>query len=168
MYAIGLFGSPTSPTTKLVRYGGNGFEQDTVIAEFVGEDPAARAVWDNRTNSLLTTIGYTGLQRIEGRTLLPLESTGQIAREIVLGGLYLAAVNADGSVTLWNRDTGEFLFDIYVFEDDGWVAMNSRGAFLASTPDLEKYLDFIPERRTRLDLDDFRIALPYREYYGKD
>ena len=163
LYAIGLFGSPASPTTRLVRYGGNRFEQDTVLAEFVGDDPAARAVWDDRTNSLFTTIGYAGLQRIEGRTSSPLDLTGQIAREIVLGGLYVAAVNADGSLTLWNRNTGELLFDIYVFENDGWVAMNVLGAFLVSSPELEKYLDFIPVRRTRLDLDDFRIELPYRE-----
>ncbi len=163
LYAIGLFGSQASPTTKLVRYGGSSFEQDTVIAEFVGEDPTARVVWDDRTTSLFTTIGYGGLQQIHGRTLSPLESTGQIAREIVLGGLYVAAVNADGSVTLWNRNTGELLFDIYVFEDDEWLAMNVRGAFLAGNSAVEEYLDFIPAHRTRLDLDDFRIELPYRE-----
>jgi len=163
VYAIGLFGSPGSPTTKLLRYGGTGLEQEAVIVEFAGEDAAARAVWDDRTNSLFTTIGYDGLQRMEGRTPSPLESTGQVAREIALGGLFVAAVNADGSVTLWNRITGELLFDIYVFADDGWVAMNPRGAFLASNRGLEDYLDFIPERRTRLDLTDFRIELPYRE-----
>jgi hypothetical protein len=163
LYAIGLYGSPAHPTTQLVRYGGDSYQQATVLAEFAGEDPNARAVWDNRTNSLFTTLGYAGLQRIEGRTPSILDSTGQIAREIAIGGLYVAAVNADGSVTFWDRYNGDFLFEIYVFEDDEWVAMNIRGAFFASSPDLERYLDLIPARRARLDLDDFRIELPYRE-----
>jgi WD40 repeat protein len=163
LYAIGLFGPPASATTRLVRYSGDRFAQNTIIDEFAGEDPNARAVWDDQTGTLFTTIGYAGLQRIEGRTPTRLDSTGQIGREIVLGGLYVATVNEDGSLSLWDRINGEFLFDIYVFENDEYLAVSSRGEFLASSAALERYLDFIPERRTRLDFNDFRLELPYRE-----
>jgi len=163
LYAIGLFGNPASPTTQLVRYGGESFAQRSTLVEFAGEDSTADVVWDDQSGKLLTTIGYEGLQRIDGRTSSRLGSPGQIAREIAIGGLFIAAVNADGSVSVWNRATGELLFDLYVFDDSGWIAITKDGAFLASNSRLERYLDFIPDGRRRLDLNDFRVELPYTE-----
>ena len=161
-YAIGLFGQQGVPETRLVRISGSGFDQVTVLDQFAGEDVTASVLWDSRTDSVLTSVGYEGMKRIKGRTLEIFESTGQIPREFAIHGLLVAAVNTDGSVTLWSRDTGEHLFDIYV-DGNQWLAMNRRGAYLSSSASMERYLDFIPDRRTRLTLEDFRITLPYRE-----
>jgi len=163
LYAIGLYGSPGSPATRLTRYSGRDLERETVLMDFNGEDSSATVVWDDETGRLYTTLGYSGLLRIDGLRTTRMDATGQIARVIHIAGLYIAAVNADGSVSLWNRYSGEFLFDLYAIEGGAWVAMNEDGAFYASSRSVERYLDFVSERRTRLDLNDFRIELPYRE-----
>jgi hypothetical protein len=163
LYGVGLFGSPGEPTTRLSRYSGADLERATVLVEFDGEDPFGRVFWDRETGILYTTVGYEGLLSVEGRTVTPRDATGQIARKIRSGGVYIAVVNADGSVTLWNRFTGEFLFDLYALENGEWIAMNENGSFFASDRSVEQYLDLVSERRTRLTLEDFRIDLPYRE-----
>ena len=162
VYALGLFGSPEFPESRLLRISGDELDQIRQLDEFAGEDATARVLWDRRTNAVLTTLGYEGVKRISGRTLEIFQSTGQIPREMAVQGLLVASANRDGSVTLCNRESGEHQFDIYVRGSD-WIALNRRGVFLSSSPALEQYLDFIPERRTRLTLEDFRMELPYRE-----
>lgn len=163
LYAIGLFGSTNAPKTRLLRFSGERFESQSQLAEYDGEDPEASVMWDDQTKSLYTTLGYDGLKRFEGRREVSMDSSGQIAREVAAGGFLVAAVNMDGSVSLWNRETGEFLVDLYVLEGDQWIALTQRGAFYSSSATTERYLDFIPGERTGLSLDDFRISLPYRE-----
>jgi WD40 repeat protein len=163
LYGIGLFGSPGAPQTRLTRFSGSDLGQQSVVGEFDGEDTQGRTLWDQQTRTLYTTLGYGGLQEVRGRLLYPLGPPGQIAREIVQGGLFTATVNRDGSVSIWDRNTKDFLFDLYVTLDNEFIAMNPRGAFLASSRTLERYLDVVSERQTRLEVADFRIGLPFIE-----
>jgi WD40 repeat protein len=162
LYTIGLFGTPADPTTRLVRLSGPRLDDDRQLAEYEGEDPGARVAWDSRTRTLYTTLGDDGIQQTSGISLEKMQNTGQLARDISIWGLLVATVNADGSVTLYDRSTGELLFDIYVFEDDSWLAIRPGGVFLSSGSGPEDYLDFIPAQRTRLQFDDFRMELPFR------
>jgi len=79
-----------------------------------------------------TSLGYA-LWRGQGdkgwtRQQLPARSP----RELAVGERYLAGVNSDGTITIWDPTSLEPVVDLYLFRDGEWLAMDTAGGYVAS------------------------------------
>lgn len=163
LYAIGLHGRQSDPTTRLLGLTGNGFSRSETLAESRHELSAGDLLWDHREEVLLSSMTYDEVRRYRrGRNDGPLEPVERLHGSLAVGAQLIAAVNLDGSVSLWNRDHGEHVADLVVVGSE-WIAITRLGDFLTSSRAAERYLTFLPFRRTRLELEDFRISLPFAE-----
>lgn len=162
LYAIGLHGRQSQPTTRLLRLTGSGFAQSEALDESSHELTAGDLLWDTREGVLLSSMTYDEVRRYRGaRSDGTLEPVERLHGTLAVGGNLIAAANLDGSVSLWSRDSGEHVAD-FVTVGSEWIAITRRGDYLASSRAAERHLTFLPAPRTRLELEDFRIPLPFR------
>ncbi len=160
LYAIGLHGSQSSPQTRLTRLTGDGFNSGTELERVPSELAHGDILWDPRTRSLFSTLDYQTVRQYRGRREQTLEATESLHTDLSVGANVLASRNRDGSASVWNRDTGEHIVDIYVLGSE-WVAISRVGTYVASSPRAESYLTFLPVENTRLSLEDFRVTAPF-------
>jgi hypothetical protein len=163
LYAIGLHGRQSDPTTRLLGLTGSGFSQSTVLDDSSHELSGGDLLWDSREGVLLSSMTYGEVRRYRfGRGDGTLEPVERLHGALALGGSLIAAVNLDGSVSFWSRESGEHVADFVVVGSE-WIAITRRGDYLTSSRAAERYLTFLPASRTRLGLDDFRVSLPFAE-----
>ncbi len=159
LYAVGLHGSQSAPTTRILQFDGRGFGRTTRLYQVDAERARADIVWDERSGSLLSTIEHRRVVRhSQGRAEF-FAPAQRMHGELAIGANLTVALNLDGTVTAWDRESGEILAD-YVVIGDEWVLLSPYGVYLTSSPAAEEYLTFIPVERTRLSLSDFRMRLP--------
>ncbi|MFW5788379.1 MAG: hypothetical protein ACOCW3_00435 [Spirochaetota bacterium] len=163
LYAIGLHGRQSDPTTRLLELTGSGFSQRTVVDESSRELSGGDLLWDSREGVLLSSMTYDEVRRYRsGRDDGSLEPVERLHGTLALGGSLIAAANLDGSVSFWRRESGEHVADLVVVGSE-WIAITRRGEYLTSSRAAERYLTFLPASRTRLELGDFRLSLPFAE-----
>ncbi len=159
LYAIGLHGSQSSPSTRLLRLEGRGFERATRLYHVEAERTRGDIVWDERSGSLLSTIEHRQVVRHSNGRSQFFDRAQRLHGALAIGANLAVAVNLDGTVTAWDRHSGEMVAE-YVMIGDEWVLLSPYGVYLTSSPSAEEYLTFIPADRTRLSLSDFRMRLP--------
>jgi WD40 repeat protein len=160
LYAIGLHGRHSSPQTRLLRLAGRGLATSTVLESSDDELSRGGLLWDARTESLLSSMEYRSVVRYRDGRREPFANAERLHGELTAGGAVVAARNLDGTATLWNRATGELLLNLYVLDGE-WIAIGPEGTYLSQSPRPERQLTFLPASRSRLDVEDFRIDLPF-------
>ncbi|HUX22814.1 MAG TPA: hypothetical protein VMW69_16380, partial [Spirochaetia bacterium] len=68
-----------------------------------------------------------------------LESTDHIPRKLVVHGDWVLSLNTDSTISVWNRMTGAFVFDLYLFKDMSWAIVLASGKFISS-PGARRYI----------------------------
>ncbi len=160
LYAIGLHGRQSAPTTRILRFDGRGLARATLLHEVDAERTRGDLLWDTASDSLISTLEYATVRRYMQNRSASFEPAQRLHAELAAGANLIVSRNLDGTVTAWDRRSGELLAD-YVVIGDEWVIMSPFGVHLTSSPAAERYLTFLPAERTRLTLSDFRIQLPF-------
>jgi WD40 repeat protein len=116
-------------------------DRGTTLLSFPGEDHSAGFAVDASTNSIFTSLGFKGVKQIMSATgdTISLERTDHIPRKLLLHGNWIISLNADSTITVWNRTTGKRVFDLYLFKDLSWAVISSSGRFMSS-PGARKYI----------------------------
>lgn len=109
-----------------------------VLATHAGEDLFATlaAAPDGRVYS---SLGPDRVRVWDGAGLTALEPSGRRPRQLAVAGGVLAARNADGTFTFWDRATGAVLFDLYLFRGFEWLVAEPGGSYVHSAG-AERYL----------------------------
>lgn len=158
LYSLGLVGSQASPATELMRHTQRLTRTDLLL-RIEQENPQADLLWDDRTSSLLTSVDPGRVYRFVDGSAELLEPVERLHQKLAVGGHVIASVNADGTVTFWDRRSGDHLVDLWIL-DAGWIAATVDGAFLASSLSAERYLTLLTAPRLRATVADFRLQLP--------
>ena len=116
-------------------------DQGKSLLAFSGEDHSAGLAVDPSTNSIFTSLGFKGVQQIVPATgsTTTLENSDDIPRKLLVHGDWVISLNFDSTISVWNRMTGQLVFDLYLFKDMSWAIVLSSGKFISS-PDARRYI----------------------------
>lgn len=161
LYAIGLHGDRSSPEARLTELTGRGFDRARVLERVDGESLSADLDWDDRERALVSSLEPRFVRRYSRGRESVLQPVEQLHRDIEVHGSLVAARNEEGSISFWDRESGEHLMDLTVIGSE-WIAISTAGRYLASSGAARRYLTLLPDSATRLTIEDFRIELPLR------
>ncbi len=154
LLTLGVEPAPAAPgqtRTVLKRRPRYALSRPQVLATHAGEDlfAALAAAPDGRR--VYSSLGLDTVRVWDGRSLEALEPSGRRPRQLAVAAGVLAARNADGTFTLWDRASGAVLFDLYLFRGFDWLAVEPGGRY-AHSPGARRYLGD--------DLRRWRVAAP--------
>lgn len=141
LYTLDIENSGSSTATVLKAHPLSTLGNGTPLLSYPGEDNNAGLAVDSAANSVFTSLGFRGVKELfptTGQTT-ELQGTDHVARKLIVHGKWLVSLNADSSLTVWNRVTGRRIFDLYLFKNLSWAAILASGQFVAS-PGAEKYI----------------------------
>ncbi|RKX77320.1 MAG: hypothetical protein DRP87_09525 [Spirochaetes bacterium] len=114
-------------------------ESQETLLEYAGEDLSAWAIPDPDSNAVYSSLGFEGVKKIINGNIIKFTDSGNIPRKLLIHSSYLFSLNRDSTISVWNKETGEKLLNIYLFNDLNWVAIPERSGYYSS-PDGEKHL----------------------------
>jgi len=106
----------------------------TTWLTYNGEDHGAGLTIDPATGTVYTSIGFSGVQALSspGEPAVQFDRTDHVPRKLVVSGNWLYALNTDSTMTIWNKNTGKLLLNLYIFKDDSWAAVLASGQYYSS------------------------------------
>lgn len=136
LLTLGVEPAPAAPgqtRTVLKRRPRYALSRPQVLAAHAGEDlfAALAAAPDGRR--VYSSLGLDTVRVWDGRSLDALEPSGRRPRQLAVAGGVLAARNADGTFTFWDRASGAVLFDLYLFRGFDWLAVEPGGRYAHSS-----------------------------------
>ena len=157
LYSLGLQKEGETFSTVLKEHTGRNFDLTYTLQTFKGEDLDAAFTMEHRPTTLYSTIGYNGIEVFPFSQETVFERGDHIPRKIVIHGSYLFSLNRNSTVTAWDKNTGESLFDLYVFKDSNWLILLPSGQYYSS-PGAKRYINFYDgTERYRGDTASFRL-----------
>ena len=116
-------------------------DQGQTLLTFSGEDHSAGIAVDASTNSIFTSLGFAGVKQIVPATgaTTTLEKTDHIPRKLLVHGDWVISLNTDSTISVWNRMTGNLVFNLYVFKNMSWAVVLKSGKFISS-PGARQYI----------------------------
>lgn len=116
--------------TFLKRLEGTGpTATSTVIASFSGEDIDADIAFAPNGPQLYTSAGSRNVSVWDGRKLSSLEETNRVPRQLAVGQRIVAAVNLDGSLSLWNAQSAAHICDIVLLDSGVILALTKKAEY---------------------------------------
>lgn len=157
LYALGLRrDSQDRIETVLQTFYGNQLQRRRTLFSVDGEFLNADLAVDASQGEIFTTLGESGVRRYDGRRFEEFAKDAHQSRRISLFSGLVLGLNRDGSLSLWSRETREYLATFYVLGPRQWIAITAEGEYLSSRGiDSEEYLS-APRGE---DVEDFRIRL---------
>ena len=121
--------------TAIKLHYGQSYENEEIIKQYWGEDISASIAYEPIENRLYTSLGFDAIQVWDpsGIYKSTFETSNHIPRNILISENLLISNNLDSSITVWNRRTQKILFDLYLFKDFSWIAVNSDSVVNASS-----------------------------------
>ncbi len=136
LYTLGVQGEGADLRTVLSVHDAATLSSGTPMLTIPATDLGATMAIDPFSGSLYTTLGYRGVRRLdpggspEAYTLF--QRTDHIPRKIALRNDWVVTLNSDSSLSVWDKKTGRWILDFYVFKNWSWLAMLPSGQFYAS------------------------------------
>jgi hypothetical protein len=133
IYTIGVSrnGSGRSETS-LVLHESDRPEQGRTVIKEPGEDLDAVVLPHPESNAVYTSLGGT-VRKISGSRRTTFDWNEPI-KELGVRGDVLYGIDGDGTLAIWNADSGRLLLSVYLFEDEGWIAMPPEGEMIWASP----------------------------------
>lgn len=157
LFALGIT-REEDPETIITRFtGSRDLTERTRVFRLRGEYLDGNLALDPESGSLYTSIGRSGITRVTGRRNETYGSAVHASRRLESSGGFLWSLNRDGSVSLWEPESGDRVGDVYVFEDGGWALVTTAGRFYASSDQAEDFVAAVSEDE---DTESLRLTLP--------
>lgn len=158
VYVLGLSRSQNGVETILERITGDGLRETQRLLEVPAEDLNADVVVDSRTGAVYLAAGLDGIIVWDGevRSLPP---TDHLARRLSVARGKIIAVNANGTLSIWNQATEHHLGDIYLFNDERWLAVGADNGGFFTDEEME-VADLLRQSDGNDEVSDERITLP--------
>ncbi|MBI9101380.1 MAG: hypothetical protein JEY99_03115 [Spirochaetales bacterium] len=155
IYSIGIEERRNRLRTVLRKHTGGDFNSSETILTALGENLDASMLIEEGGTRIFTALTSGGINMLYWGGFTPFEDTGDSPKKMLILDSFLIGLNTDGSLTFWNKASGEELFTFYLFTDLSWAAIFPDQTFLAS-PEGEKYLN-IYDGVSRRKLSTFRF-----------
>ena len=123
LYTLGLQNREGRIMTVLKQLQGDNFQRSQPLLSFPGEDHSATFVLDSL--HVFTSLGHSGIQVSGWEGFSALDSVEHIPRKISIDETLLASLNSNSSVSIWNKRSGGWLGDIYLFDDGEWIFVSN-------------------------------------------
>jgi len=143
LYTLGVQGEGGKLRTVLSIHDAATLSSGVPLLTVSGTDLGATMVIDPQSGNLYTTLGYRGVRRLDAggspQAYTLFQRTDHIPRGIAIRNDWIVSLNSDSSLSVWNKHTGQWILDFYVFKNWSWMAMLPSGRFYAS-PGALRYL----------------------------
>jgi WD40 repeat protein len=157
LYAIGLRRDAEDRIeTVLQSFSGGDLQRRRTLFSVDGEFLNADLAVDSAEREVFTTLGESGVRRYDGSRFQEFARDAHQTRTMSLFSGLVLGLNRDGSLSIWSRQTREYLATFYVLGSRQWIALTADGKFIASRGlDPEEYLS-APEDET---VSEYRVRL---------
>ncbi|MCL1818888.1 MAG: hypothetical protein FWG35_08140, partial [Spirochaetaceae bacterium] len=134
VYFLGLYGAAGGKTETRIFLVGNPQkpENHNSFAAYPAADVGAVAHIDPRETAVYTTLGSTVIRKWAGSRWVNFQSNNSLVTAMRDYGKLLFGINADGSVSAWEKQTGRLVGTFCILKDGRWMAVSSSGAALTS------------------------------------
>ncbi|MFP4534571.1 MAG: WD40 repeat domain-containing protein [Spirochaetaceae bacterium] len=157
LYALGLRRDAQNRVeTVLQSFSGNDLERRRTLFSVEGEFLNADLAVDSDRREMFTTLGESRVRRYDGSRFQEFVRDVHQTRTMSLFGGLVLGLNRDGSLSIWSRESREYLATLYLLGSRRWIAITAEGRFVASRGlNPEEYLsapegDEVSEYRVRL------------------
>lgn len=162
LYSLGIRGEGPNLRTVLAVHDAATLSSGIPLLTRPGADLGATLVVDPSSGALYTTVGYRGVQRIlpgsapDAYTLF--QRTNHLPRKVVVARHWVISLNSDSSLSMWDKQSGRWALDFYVFKNWSWLAILPSGKFYASPGALRYIKAYRGDSLTPLDAARYRIG----------
>ncbi len=155
IYSLGIEERRGRLRTVLKRHSDSGFVNAETILTALGENLDASMLIEEDGTRIFTSLATGGVNMLYWGGFSPFETTGYTSGKLILLGNYLIGLNTNGSLTFWNKASGEEEFIFYLFADLNWVALFPDNSFSASPGGIRYVRVFDGKSRLRLPPADY-------------
>lgn len=164
LYTLGLARNEGRIETILSLHYGRNLDSNRVIYRYPAERVTGSILVDEEEGVLYTTATERGIAAWDGAEFRLFAAAGHHPEQLAVQAGIVYGRNRDGTLTAWLAETGEVLFDFYLFSSSEWLAMGPGGMFLESREGVaRRYLSFVPEGNRSLDAYRLRLPILNRE-----
>ena len=139
LYSLGFETRNNRQKTVLKSHSGPVYEKSEIIFASGGEDSNASFVLDRQQSKLYTTLGYGAVSIIGYDGLKTFGDQNQIPERLMSSGDFLFSLNRDSSISVWDKKSGLFIMELYIFEDYSFLCVLSDSNYFTSGR-AERYL----------------------------
>lgn len=130
VYTLGLARTSEGMVTTLERVTGDGLRETELLLRVPAKDLDADVAVDDRTGTVYVAAGLEGVIVWDGETRM-LPQTDHLARRLTVGRGKIVAVNGNGTVSIWSQASESHLGDLYLFDDERWLAIGADGRYFS-------------------------------------
>jgi WD40 repeat protein len=165
LYTLSLEKRGNDIFTTLNRHSGRRLEKYETLYSVDEEDLKAKIGYDRENNRIYTTVGSLDILNISGKVHFSLENNNNNPSTVFVQNHGIYAINSDGTVSMWDKESGKHLFDLYIFKDYSWVIVTRNNYFHSSMRGMPtQHLNFYDGIRAfRGDEEIFNYMKSYRE-----
>ncbi|MFP3958979.1 MAG: WD40 repeat domain-containing protein [Spirochaetaceae bacterium] len=156
LFALGISRNGSTRTIVTQFSGLADLMHPTTIYRTDGEYLDSSLALDPASGALYTSAGPSGITRIDGEENPLFGEEVHATQRLQSAGGIIWSVNRNGSVSLWDPETGERTGDLYFFEDEGWALLTAEGRYFASSEQAEAFMASVSGRR---ETRAFRLRL---------
>ncbi len=157
-YVLGLARGNRGLVTTVERITGEGLRETELLFEVPAEDLEADVVVDDRTGVVYVAAGLDGVIVWDGEETRTLPQTDHLARRLTVGRGKILSVNGNGTISIWNQASEQHLGDVYLFDDERWLALGADGGYF--TAQNMNVTDLLRAPVDDVEIADRRVSLP--------
>ncbi len=130
-YSIGINSDNNRSYTVVREFSQGRPDQSRTLMRFNGEDTDAGLEFNTINNTLVTSAGKESVSIYQNRRLRTTEGNNNLPRQVFLSGAHIFAINADGSLSVWDNRSRRLTHRIISLPNGDLVLMNEHASFLA-------------------------------------
>ncbi len=157
VYTLGLTRTSDGTVTTLERVTGDGLRETERLLRVPAEDLDADVTVDDRTGTVYVAAGLEGIIVWDGEART-LPQTDHLARRLIVGRGKVMAVNGNGTVSIWSQASESHLGDLYLFDDERWLAIGADGRYFSDSGMM--VADLLRAPNDDEAVDRLRVELP--------
>ena len=137
------------------------YTDSTPIAAFKGIDNTIAYCADPFSSKFFTSTGSEGVQMYSWDGFTVLEKSPHITTHLSISPVYLISLNNDFTLSFWEKKSGTFLFDLYLFDDTTFLMTFKDGTYYSNKNESDIIHYFDSRNRLIADIDKYQRHTPF-------